>query len=436
MDNHSISIDAKNVTVEYRTAKYRTSTLKEFVINALKGRNSVSVHRALDSVSVKIEKGESVALIGHNGSGKSTLLKVLAGIIQPPGAEVNVQGRIAPMIELGAGFDGELSGIENIYLSCTLMGLSRAEIDKRLDSIVRFAELKDFIEMPFKNFSSGMQARLGFACATAVDPDIILADEVLAVGDSNFAKKCLFRIEELREKGASLILVSHDPSAVKRFCSRAYVFNRGKCVFEGHIEEAFEFNDRIMDLRLQEHLTESEINEMSRKRALEADAKSSASGVKTQRPKVNATAEWVQLGQATDIVKTNLPFSLKFGLETLRAEHFEEQITVGFALQTLSGQRIFGRNNLSFSKPLLRQEFTKIQPPEKVSVEFNFPEGTQEIASGVYELVIGVHDKNLTRTILHEKMGNVRFLNEIDPNNHDNDAVQILSKMNVTIDGL
>jgi ABC-2 type transport system ATP-binding protein len=289
-----LAIEARNITVEYRTPKYQTSTLKEYVINALHGRNHFSVHRALEGVSVTVAKGESVALIGHNGSGKSTLLKVLAGIIQPPGAEVLVRGRIAPMIELGAGFDFELSGIENIYLSCTLMGLSRAEIASRIEDIVRFAELKDFIHMPFKNFSSGMQARLGFACATAVDPDVILADEVLAVGDSNFAKKCLFRIEELREKGAALILVSHDPSAVKRFCSRAYVFNRGKCMFNGTVDEALAFNDRVMDNRFQDELKEREKKSSSRE-SISIETKSEqAKSTTPMIPEATATAKWSQ----------------------------------------------------------------------------------------------------------------------------------------------
>jgi ABC-type polysaccharide/polyol phosphate transport system ATPase subunit len=249
------AIEASNITVEYRSPKYKYTTFKEYIINALKGKSGYTRHKALDNVSIQVAKGEAVALIGHNGSGKSTLLRVLAGIIEPEGATVSTHGRIAPMIELGAGFDHELSGTENIYLSCTLMGLSKVEITERLPEIVRFAELEEFIDMPFKNFSSGMQARLGFACATAVDPDIILADEVLAVGDSNFAKKCLLKIDALRQKGAALILVSHDPGAVKSFCNRAYVFERGVLHFHGPTADALNFNNEIMERRFKESLT-------------------------------------------------------------------------------------------------------------------------------------------------------------------------------------
>jgi ABC-type polysaccharide/polyol phosphate transport system ATPase subunit len=166
---------------------------------------------------------------------------------------MRVVGRIAPMIEISAGFDPELSGYENIYLSCTLMGLSTFEIDSRISEIIDFSELQKFIDMPLKNYSSGMLARLGFACATAVDPDIILADEVLAVGDANFELKCLDKIARLREKGTTVILVSHSQAAVEKFCTRGIVFYEGEIKCDGPISQAVEEHNKWLEYRRKQH---------------------------------------------------------------------------------------------------------------------------------------------------------------------------------------
>jgi ABC-type polysaccharide/polyol phosphate transport system ATPase subunit len=244
-------IEANHITVRFRVHEYKVTTLKEWVLRKLRGLHDSHFFTALDDISFSLAHGESVALLGHNGSGKSTLLKVLTGIIEPPGAAVRVFGRIAPMIELGAGFDPELSGRENIVLSCMLMGLDREEIEERMEAIIEFSELREFIDVPLKNYSSGMYARLGFSCATAVDPDIILADEILSVGDSNFAAKCLLRIDELRAKGASVVLVSHSPETVRSFCNRGYVLNQGHIAFAGEINACIDRYSEIMQERRQ-----------------------------------------------------------------------------------------------------------------------------------------------------------------------------------------
>ena len=213
--------------------------------------------------------------MGHNGSGKSTLLKVLAGIIISDNKSFSISGRIAPMIELGTGFDGELSGYENIILSCALMGLTQEEVESRIESIVEFSELREFIDMPLKNYSSGMQARLGFACATAVDPDILLIDEVLAVGDQNFSKKCLYRIDQLRKLGTTVVLVSHDINTMKTFCSRGIVLERGKMKFDGDIETAALKHEEIMHQRFLDSMLPEQRSEYLRKTKLEAVAEKS-----------------------------------------------------------------------------------------------------------------------------------------------------------------
>lgn len=248
--NAETVIEIRNATVEYRVQEFQVSTFKEYALRKLKGVHKVKTFKALDSVRLEVRRGESVALLGHNGSGKSTLLRVVAGIIEPREAKVNVTGRIAPLIELGAGFDVELTGRENIRLSCMLMGLKGYEIDARMDRIIEYSELAGFIDMPIKNYSSGMFGRLGFACATAVDPEVLLIDEVMSVGDANFSKKSRARLDELRAGGATVVLVSHSMPTVRDFCDRGVVLCEGKVVFDGPVEAAIAEHEKIMASRL------------------------------------------------------------------------------------------------------------------------------------------------------------------------------------------
>jgi ABC-type polysaccharide/polyol phosphate transport system ATPase subunit len=417
------AIEASNITVEYLSPKYKYTTFKEYIINALKGKKGYTRHKALDNVSIKVAKGEAVALIGHNGSGKSTLLRVLAGIIEPEGATVKTYGRIAPMIELGAGFDHELSGTENIYLSCTLMGLSDAEITERLPEIVRFAELEEFIDMPFKNFSSGMQARLGFACATAVDPDIILADEVLAVGDSNFAKKCLLKIDALRQKGAALILVSHDPGAVRTFCKRAYVFERGVLYFHGSTEEALNFNNEIMDRRFKDNLSARPVAQ------LVEELPRPLPEAELRLPEIsNLELILKQDNEEMQGIQTDKPFILDISFHLTKVKEIQGELTIGFAVISDTGLRIFGGNNLTFGNKI------KVQPtdhPQKISASIDFPEGLKELNSGTHNLVLGIHDADFSRTIFCEVIRRVAFFNPLDTINQDRDLLTISNRCRI-----
>ena len=212
------------------------SSLKERV---LQGRRApVEALWALRDVELVVGRGETVGLVGPNGSGKSTLLKVLAGILAPTTGRVEVRGRVASLLELGAGFDGELSGRENVYLNGSILGLSRREIDRLFDEIVEFAELAPFIDMPVKQYSSGMYVRLGFAVAVHVEPDVLLVDEVLAVGDEAFAAKCLQKVGELQREGRTILFVTHSLDLVPRLCDRAVVLNHGRMLFAGDPEEA------------------------------------------------------------------------------------------------------------------------------------------------------------------------------------------------------
>ena len=233
-------IRVRDAGVCYRLYREKVSTLKEAVVNRFRHLRSAEIFWAVRHVSLEIEPGEAIALVGHNGSGKSTLLKTIAGVLMPDEGEVFVQGRISPMIELGAGFDPELSGRDNIFLNGALLGFSRKQMEGKFDRIVAFSELGDFIDMPIKNYSSGMYARLGFAIAQDVEPDILIVDEVLAVGDERFQEKCKARIRDFRSAGITFCFVSHNYEAARELCPRAAVLHHGRLAFDGPIGQAWE----------------------------------------------------------------------------------------------------------------------------------------------------------------------------------------------------
>jgi ABC-type polysaccharide/polyol phosphate transport system ATPase subunit len=232
-------ISAQEVGIAYRLYREKVSTLKEAVANRFRHLRGAETFWALRHVSLEIAPGEALALVGHNGSGKSTLMKTIAGVLEPSEGALATRGRISPMIELGAGFDPELSGRDNVFLNGALLGFTRKQMESKFDRIVAFAELGDFIEMPIKNYSSGMYARLGFAIAQDVEPDILIVDEVLAVGDERFQEKCKARIQEFRASGVTFIFVSHSFEAARELCPRAAVLHHGRLAFDGPIDGAW-----------------------------------------------------------------------------------------------------------------------------------------------------------------------------------------------------
>jgi len=232
-------IIAQDVGVAYRLYREKVSTLKEAVANRFRHLRGAETFWALRHVSLEVAPGEAVALIGHNGSGKSTLLKTMAGVLQPSEGVLATRGRISPMIELGAGFDPELSGRDNVFLNGALLGFTRKQMEAKFDRIVAFAELRDFIEMPIKNYSSGMYARLGLAIAQDVEPDILIVDEVLAVGDERFQEKCKARIQDFRAAGVTFLFVSHSFEAARDLCPRAAVLHHGRLAYDGPVDGAW-----------------------------------------------------------------------------------------------------------------------------------------------------------------------------------------------------
>ncbi len=221
-------IEVKNVSMCFNLEEERTDTIKEYFLKRIKRQIHFNEFYALKNVSLSIKKGDAVALVGVNGSGKSTLLKVIAGVLYPSEGSVEINGSIAPLIELGAGFDDELTARENIYLNGAILGHDTTFMNRHFDEIVRFSELESFIDVPIKNYSSGMKARLGFSIATVIDADILVVDEVLSVGDYRFQEKCKKRIKTMMEGGTTLLFVSHDIDTVMSLCNKAVWLDHGK----------------------------------------------------------------------------------------------------------------------------------------------------------------------------------------------------------------
>ncbi len=234
------AIVVENMSMMFNLNKEKVDNLKEYFIKFVTNKLHFTEFWALQDINLTVEKGDRVGILGLNGAGKSTLLKVIAGVLKPTKGTVKVTGVIAPMIELGAGFDLNYSGKENIYLYGATMGYSRKFIDKKFDEIVEFSELKEFINVPVKNYSSGMRARLGFAIATVVEPDILILDEVLSVGDAAFKKKSEQKIMSMFDCGTTVLFVSHNEAQVKRLCTRGLVLDHGKIVFSGSAAETAE----------------------------------------------------------------------------------------------------------------------------------------------------------------------------------------------------
>jgi ABC-2 type transport system ATP-binding protein len=237
-DGREPIVVAQNVGMVFNMASERLDSLKEYFLKLVKRELTFKAFKALDDISFTVYRGDVFGLVGTNGSGKSTMLKIVAGVLEPSEGSCTVHGTIAPLIELGAGFDFELTARENIYLNGALLGYSRAFIDEQFDDIVDFAELRDFLDMPLKNYSSGMVARIAFAIATATKPDLLIVDETLSVGDFLFQQKCERRIMSLIEDdNVTVMIVSHDTSQIERLCKRAVWIEKGHLRMFGDAQE-------------------------------------------------------------------------------------------------------------------------------------------------------------------------------------------------------
>jgi len=237
-------IEVNKVTMDFQISSDRIYSLKEYIFKSIKGEVSKNTFRALDNVSFRVDKGDIIGIIGKNGAGKSTLLKIISGILKPSSGKVEVIGNIVPMLELGSGFDYDLTGKENIYLNGAILGYSKNYIDSIYNQIIEFSELKEFINVPIRNYSSGMVMRLAFSIATTVKPEILIVDEILAVGDRNFQNKSKDRMIEMMDGGTTVIFVSHNMSQIKELCNKIVWLESGRIREWGDSLEICEFYER------------------------------------------------------------------------------------------------------------------------------------------------------------------------------------------------
>ena len=230
------AIIVDNVSMKFNLSKEKVDSLKDYIIKSIKKEIKYNEFWALQNVSFTVEKGDRVGILGLNGAGKSTLLKVIAGVFKPTEGSVTKHGKMVPLLELGAGFDQQYTGKENIYLYGAMLGYSKEVIDEKYDEIVKFSELKDFIDVPIKNYSSGMKSRLGFSIATVVSPKILILDEVLSVGDAKFRKKSEKKVLSMFDSGVTVLFVSHSLAQVQRICNKAMILEKGKLIAYGDID--------------------------------------------------------------------------------------------------------------------------------------------------------------------------------------------------------
>lgn len=237
MGKNGVMVNVDHVTIRFNLANQKVDNLKEYCIRMMKKELMFQEFLAVKDVSFRVGRGEAWAIVGNNGSGKSTILKAISGIIRPYKGKITVNGRIAPLIELGAGFDGNLTARENIFLNGCILGHSEKYMQEHFEEIVDFAELWDFLDSPIKNYSSGMKARLGFSVATSVNPDLLIVDEILSVGDIKFKRKCQERIAKMRENGTTLLYVSHSMPEVQKMCTNAVWLDKGEMRMCGTTDE-------------------------------------------------------------------------------------------------------------------------------------------------------------------------------------------------------
>ena len=243
MDERQTIIKVDHVSMKFNLNKEKVDNLKEYMIRLVKGKIEYEKFVALNDISFEIKQGDRLAILGFNGAGKSTLLKTIVGVYKPTEGTVYKRGVIAPLLELGAGFDPNYTGRENIYLYGAILGYSHEYIESKLEEIISFSELGHFIEVPVKNYSSGMRARLGFSIATAVDPDVLILDEVLSVGDAKFRKKSLAKVQSMFDKGVTVLFVSHNIEQIKAICNKAILLEKGKIIAQGDVNVVADIYD-------------------------------------------------------------------------------------------------------------------------------------------------------------------------------------------------
>ncbi|MDQ3106437.1 MAG: ABC transporter ATP-binding protein [Actinomycetota bacterium] len=358
------AIEIEHVSKSFKIYQEKYTSAKERMIHF--GRVPHETFQALDDVSLRIEAGQTMGLLGHNGSGKSTLLKCMAGILQPSTGSVRTVGRLAALLELGAGFQADLTGRENVYLNASILGLKKGFVDKVFDEIVHFSELDRFIDTPVKHYSSGMYIRLGFATAVHVDPEILLVDEVLAVGDESFQRKCLDKVRTFQSEGRTIVVVTHAADLVRQMCDTAAALDHGKLVIQGDPNDVIrEFRERLMSgvtsaADISPEMASSELSPLWGKVRIE--------DVHVNYPE--ADRHNVQPGE-----------SLNFDVH-LVSEGPVDDVVIGIAVYGPMGELIYGTNS-----SLKGADLGIVDGRRKV----RFDLGSVPLLDGTYGLTVGVH---------------------------------------------
>jgi lipopolysaccharide transport system ATP-binding protein len=356
-------ITANNLTKIFRLYKKPSDRLREIITGEIFHRN----FHALSEVSFHVQEGETLGIIGENGSGKSTLLKILTGILLPDGGSFHVEGRITGLLELGTGFNQEFTGLSNIYMNGTYLGLSKAEIDSRLDQIVAFAELGDFIDEPIKTYSSGMIMRLAFAVAIHAEPRCFVVDEALSVGDVYFQQKCMKRLKDFRAGGGSIVFVSHDLNAVKVLCDKALLLDKGRVVEDGNPEDVVNVYNFLIAKR-------SKGQEI----ACQIDQEKTSYG----NNKINVESLDIidSRGNKADVLLSGKPVEIKL---FLNANQTVSELTVGILIRDKFGQDIFGTNTFHMNQSM------QMEQDGRCEVSFFFEEFN--LGPGKYSVSVSLH---------------------------------------------
>jgi len=321
--------------VSKRFVMHKEKSLKERLLNFSASRKHRDDFWALRDISLDIDAGSTVGLVGHNGSGKSTLLKVIGGIIEPTTGTVSRRGRMAALLELGAGFHPDLTGRENVYLNASILGLTRKQTDQYFDAIVDFSGIEDFIDTQVKFYSSGMYVRLAFAVAVHVDPDLLLVDEVLAVGDEPFQRKCMDKIEEFQREGRTIVLVSHSAEQVGRLCDRAVVLNHGHLIHDGSVAEGLRVLRQGFEQERIDHETAHGTASVAKTASIDSIvALPRIGGVVDTSVEPTDKSESILLQPASDVV-------IRY---RYRLESAHEPLAAGIAIETTTGLGIYGLN--------------------------------------------------------------------------------------------
>lgn len=357
-----IAIDIQNLSKVYKLYEKPIDRLKETL--SLTGKNYHKDFYALNNINLQIKKGETVGIIGKNGAGKSTLLKIITGVLSPTTGSVKINGRISSLLELGAGFNPEYTGIENIYLNGTIMGMSKEEVDERLQDILDFADIGDFVYQPVKTYSSGMYVRLAFSVAINVKPDILIVDEALAVGDARFQLKCFKKLDEIKKDGTTILFVSHDVEQVKLFCNKGVLINDGVIIYQGEPKEA---SLRYFDLIFPK--TANENIEFAKEALQQIDKSSEFYFLEPEKEKNiksfgkgGAKIEWIKIygtnGTNMIVGGDELEIYIKYSWdqEFVRLQQIENNlindIGISVALADDKGNYIFGCNNFDAMIPI------------------------------------------------------------------------------------